>query len=102
MIREAGLDSIFTRLEWDGVRFEFVGTLVAEPLQWGQQAVLPDGRRMLVLLHLSTPELGLAFVHFGEPTEDEFGFETHQADALFHAARLQTILRYLADGPERD
>ncbi|AWN34396.1 hypothetical protein DK427_00420 [Methylobacterium radiodurans] len=99
MQTEAGLDSIFSRLEGEGVRFQFMGTVVGLPTRWGQQATLPDGRRLLVLLHLSTPELGLAFVHFGAPVEDEYGFETHQADAIFHAKRLATILKFLEIGP---
>ena len=98
MLTEAGLDPVFARLEGEGVRFQFLGTMISLPLRWGQQAVLPDGRRLLVLLHLSTPELGLAFVHFGAPVEDEYGFETHQADAIFHAKRLAAILKFLDVG----
>ncbi|MCF4127899.1 hypothetical protein [Methylobacterium sp. SyP6R] len=100
MLTEAGLDPIFARLEGEGVRFQFMGTRIGLQLRWGQQAILPDGRRLLVLLHLSSLELGLAFVHFGAPVEDEYGFETHQADAIFHAKRLATVLKFLGAGPE--
>ncbi|WP_019904781.1 hypothetical protein [Methylobacterium sp. 77] len=98
MIREAGLDPVFAQLEKDGVLFQFMGTVVSLPMRWGQQAMLPDGRRLLVLLHLSNPELGLAFVHFGTTLEDEYGGETYPADAIFHAKRVRTIVKFLETG----
>ncbi|MGU3463584.1 hypothetical protein ACLBXO_01910 [Methylobacterium sp. C33D] len=101
MQTESGLDPTFAHLEGEGVRFQFMGTLVSLPQRWGQQAILPDGRRLLVLLHLSSPELGLAFVHFGAPVENDYGFETHEADAIFHAKRLAVALRFLDTGAGR-
>lgn len=100
MLSEAELDPVFARLEREGVRFQFMGTMVRLPLRWGQQAILPDGRRLLVLLHLSSAKLGLAFVHFGAPAEDEYGIEIHEADAIFHAKRLASVVRFLESGSE--
>lgn len=100
MLRDAGLDPVFGQLEREGVRFEFKGTMITAPTSWGQQALLPDGRRLLVLLHLSSAEMGLAFVHFGEPTDDDYGDKTYQADAIFYAKRLSAIRAYLEFGPD--
>jgi hypothetical protein len=98
MLRDAGLDPVFELLGSEGVLFEFMGTMISEPMRWGQQALLPDGRRLLVLLHLSSEVLGLAFVHFGAPTEDDYGDKIYQADAIFHAKRLAAIYRFLETG----
>ena len=60
-LQNDGLLAFMEALREEGVTFHFGSTISLIPTEWGQQAVLPDGRQLLVLFHLSNSEEGLAF-----------------------------------------
>ena len=97
-LKAAGLDGAMAKLEQDGVRFTFHGTGGDDPRDWGQQVSLPDGRRLLVLLHLSSAERGLALVSFGQPTSDDGLHDSIPLEAMFHARRLADIVAQIGTG----
>ena len=92
-LRELCLERMMAALANEGVTFEFRGTGGDDPRDWGQQAILPDGLRLLVILHLSTESQGLAFAHFDGTRAGDLDGEP--ADALFHAKGLQEIISRL-------
>ena len=92
-LRDLGLERLMATLEEEGVAFEFCGTAGDDARDWGQQAILPEGPRLMVILHLSTEGQGLAFAHFDGTRAGDLDGEP--ADALFHAKRLGQITHRL-------
>ena len=83
-LRRSGLDMVMGELKRDGVDFTFGSTIADSLHEWGLQAILPDGRSLLVLLHLSTPALGLAFAHFSSGTFIEEEADEYEPEAMFY------------------